>query len=151
MVLYIFRRESPFCFLAEHGQWSSFFVPLLWICYSARIQVSMSNVGNELNETTEFSYYISSVSIMHLITSLLLFAIMLLAYFGVIYVNVWWGLAMLIAIQGVGLPIAFLALNVTLRKYCWRQFRGDVNNFKIWIGHYASAMKQSNSRVSPLQ
>ena len=24
MVLYIFRRESPFCFLAKHGQWSSF-------------------------------------------------------------------------------------------------------------------------------
>ena len=117
----------------------------------ARAQGSMSNTRNESNETNEFSYYVSSVSIMYLSSTLFIFVIMLLFYLGVIYVNIWWGLTMLLAVQGVGMPIAFLALNLTFRNYCWRQFRIDLNYCMTWVDRFAKTIKQRNSRVSPLQ
>ena len=117
----------------------------------ARVQASMSNTRNESNETNEFSYYVSSVSIMYLTSTLFIFVVMLLFYLGVIYVNIWWGLTMLLAVQGVGMPIAFLTLNLTFRNYCWRQFTGDLNYFMSWIDRFAKTIKQRNTRVSPLQ
>ena len=117
----------------------------------ARVQTSMGNTRNESNETTEFSYYVSSVSIMYLSSTLFIFVIMLLFYVGVIYVNIWWGLTMLLAVQGVGMPIAFLTLKLTFRNYCWRQINEDLSYFLIWIDHFTKTMNQRNSRVSPLQ
>ena len=118
---------------------------------AAKVQVSMSSSGNEVNGSNETSYYVSYVSIMYLSSTSLLFIIIVLVYLGIIYVNIWWGIAMLLAVQGVGMPIVFLALNLTFREYCWRRLRGDLNNIMIWIKRYETTFKRHNSRVSPLQ
>ena len=118
---------------------------------AAKAQVSMSSSGNESNGANETSYYVSYVSIMYLSSTSLLFIIIVLVYLGIIYVNIWWGIAMLLAVQGVVMPIVFLALNLTFRDYCWRRFRGDLNNIMIWTKRYERTIKQHNSRVSPLQ
>ena len=118
---------------------------------AAKVQVSMSSSGNEANGANETSYYVSYVSIMYLSSTSLLFIIIVLVYLGIIYVNIWWGIAMLLAVQGVVMPIVFLALNLTFRDYCWRRFRGDLNNIMIWTKRYERTIKQHNSRVSPLQ
>ena len=112
---------------------------------------SMVNATNEPREENDVSHYVSYVSFMYLSSSLFIFVILLLVYFGVIYVNIWWGLTMLMAVQGVGMPIIFLSLNMTFRNYCWRQFRGDLSNCMRWFNQCTSTIQQHNSSVSPLQ
>ena len=114
-------------------------------------QVPMSNAGEQYNGRNDLTYYVSSVSIIYLASTLLLLIVILLVYLGVIYINVWWGVAMLIGVQGIGMPIVFLSLNLAFRNYCWRQVRGDLNNFIRCINRCVSAIQQLSSRVTPLQ
>ena len=118
---------------------------------SESAQTTEMTEPEESGRRNEFSNYLSLVSLLYMGSGLLVLTLLLLVYLGAIIVNIWWGLTMLLLLQGVFLPIVFLVCNTPFRNYCWRQVKGDVNNGRRSIHCILSFFKKYNDRVAPLQ
>ena len=111
----------------------------------------LTNGTEESRRRYEFSNYISLIALLYIGSGVVALLFVLLLCLNVINLDIWWFLTVMLYLQGVLLPIAFLIFNSNFRQYCWRQVNGDVNDVKRSIHSFLSFWKKCNDRVNPLE
>lgn len=111
----------------------------------------LTNGTEESRRRYEFSNYISLIALLYIGSGVVALLFVLLLCLNVINLDIWWFLTVMLYLQGVLLPIAFLIFNSNFRQYCWRQVNGDVNDVKRGIHSFLSFWKKCNDRVNPLE
>ena len=88
-------------------------------------------------------------NLLYLGSGLLIGLLMLLHYFGNVYIDAWMFLTGFVGMQGVVIPAVLIIWYENVRIYSWRTIKSHVDNARNWAHELFSSLSQSRNRVAP--